>query len=139
MTINFLRLVIFWLTFVFLCKCTFSQVNSDHQIVEANRSINCEYTSAIFDSFTQGNAVNKKIIIISYLGKKDRKEEIAKKRLRAAKKYLTEYYKGTPFGRKPEKIITATANDKTKDESLVKPYNDGIQKNCGQPGKDLGL
>ena len=101
-----------------LIKVCFSQTNLQVSVIEANRTLNCEYVSAIFDSFVNSFSTDKTIIVISYLGKNESEKEIATKRLHNAEKYLTEYYKGSRLLRSPDKVISAIGVDKTEEGKL---------------------
>lgn len=96
----------------------FSQDNTKPVIVKSNESISCEFTSFEFDSFAQNTRSDKTIIIISYKGAKETRNEIELRRLHNAKLYFTEYYKRTPWFRSSEKIITGVATEKTNEGKL---------------------
>src|SRR4051812_37610745 len=90
-------------TFSFLigivCSSAYSQTVTRFDVIEASRSVNCEYVAAMVDSFVQGVPKKKSIIVLAYTGKNETKRDIGKRRLHNAKTYLVEYYKDTKFSR----------------------------------------
>lgn len=102
----------------------FSQTKSRIEVIEGIRTANCEFAAIAIDGFAYNTDASKTIIIISYKGKKESKKEIATRRLYNAKTYFTEYYKGTPMLRSPDKVITAIGDAETE-EGRLDFYVDG--------------
>lgn len=113
-----LRFYVCILLFLFLCMTVYSQ-KVHVNVIDSDRSSNCEFTAAIVDSFIQGVAPDDAIMIIGYRGQNESRSNIVFRRLYNAKIYFTEYHKTTTFAHLPEKIVLATGLGRAKEGSLI--------------------
>ena len=80
-------------------------------LVESRGGANCEAVAAIVDSFVQGLKPDEVILIISYQSSRESKKGLEIQRLRTARKYLTEYFRATPYRRSTDKVVAAAADE----------------------------
>ena len=94
-------------------------------VVESRGGANCEAVAAIVDSFVQGLKPEDSLAIISYKSDRESRKGIELQRLRTARKYLTEYFKNTPYRRSADKVVAAVA-DETTDKARLDFYVNGV-------------
>lgn len=111
-----LRSAIIILLVIIIPKVGFSQTTNS--VIASDITTSCELLSALFDSFIQGTATDKTIIIISYKGKNESKNNISERRLHNAKTHFTEFYKNSSYSRSADKIITAYGTNNPKEGKL---------------------
>jgi hypothetical protein len=92
----------------------FAQANSKPIVLSDNDSGLCEYTAVTIDVFVQKTDVDDNIIIVSYEGKNESREDVALQRLLDVENYIANYYLKTPYARSAEKIIGALGKNKTE-------------------------
>lgn len=99
------------------------QAKTDLQTIESARSIMCEYTAAIFDSFIQNVPQNSTTIIV---GERAFGETSAMNRQRvvAARSYWLDYYRRVRLEMR-QPIIIAAAGVDSNDEGRLTFYVDG--------------
>ncbi len=115
---------VFPLLMVFFIAFGSLLVSGQSEIIDSNRTSNCEYAAAIVDSFLSGIDSGKDIIVVSYKGKTESKENVAMSRAKYIKAYFSNYHKGTPLYRPADRVVAALGLEEKK-EGEVRIYVDG--------------